>query len=168
MTALETRRRSLLLWLLQGSSPYWVIAFFLVIGGAVDLFLTPVFRITETCLFYFALFASNRFPYSFLFFLSLAFDSFSGFPLGLHGLLWSPVIAFIKSQNRFFYNKSFFMIWFFYGFCQGLFLAGRFFSSLFLFKKEINLDLGLISATLSILLFPLLASFFFTLYKRTQ
>lgn len=168
MTALEIRHRSLLLWLLQGSSSYWVITFFVMAGGMIDLFLTPVFRITEACLFYFALFASHRLPYVFLFFLSLSFDGYSGFPLGLHGMLWAPIAAFIKSQSRFFYNKSFFTVWFFYAFCQLLFLAGRFLFGLFLFKKELHLGLGGLSTALSVLMFPLLASLFFTLYKRTQ
>lgn len=160
--------KDLLFWFVQGSSPYWMITMLFLICSLLELFVFPSLHLSEACLFYFSLFAPYRLPYSFIFPVSLVFDVAGEFPLGAHGLLWVFLFSIVKSQSKFFYNKPFFMVWFFYAFCRILLLFLKSLATALFLEKGIVYSLGFMYAVLEVALFPLAAFFFFNLYKRTQ
>ena len=62
-------------------------------------------------LYYWSLFRPTLLPYWLVFLAGLCVDLLSGFPVGLHALLFIACRAFVSSQRRFLIGQTFMMIW---------------------------------------------------------
>ncbi len=81
-------------------------------------------------LYYWSLFRPTLLPHMIVFLSGLCVDLLSGYPVGLHALLFLMIRLFVSSQRRFLIGQTFMMIWLGFGIvltayvvCEWVFLS---------------------------------------------